>query len=267
MILKSNDLICGYDQKPNKNPVLKSISFDIVEGSKVAILGANGSGKTTLLRAIAGILPYEGSLLLDDKEIRDYKRKEIARKLAIMTQVSQVYFSYTVAETVMLGRYLYTGNILGIPEKKDHEIVDMCLEKTGLSDLRDKQINELSGGQRQRVFLARTMAQQTPFLLLDEPTNHLDLKYQAELVSFINNWSTETTRLTDGREVKNTLIGVFHDINMAISVCDTFIILKDGQIIKNASKSEILSDTDALQTAYDINVKEYMQQNMRIWMT
>ena len=141
MILKSKELICGYGKKADVNPVIKSIDFEIEEGSKVAVLGANGSGKTTLLRAIGGMLSYEGSRVLDGKEVRNHKRNEIARKLAIMTQLSQVYFSYTVEETVMLGRYLFTNNLFGIPNDRDKEVVEKCLKRNGLLDIRKKQID------------------------------------------------------------------------------------------------------------------------------
>ena len=256
MILKSKDFVCGYGKKPNINPVIKNIEFQIEEGSKVAILGANGCGKTTLVRAIAGILPYDGSLLLDGAEVRSYKRRQIAKKLAVMTQLSQLYFSYTVEETVMLGRYLHTNHIFGNPDERDKEVVEKCLRRNGLLEIRGKQIDELSGGQRQRVFLARTMAQETPILLLDEPTNHLDLRYQAELMEYLLDWCKEDTA--------HTLIGVFHDINMALSVCDQFLVMKDGQIISAGPKEVVLSGEN-LKEAYEMDVESYMQRQLSFW--
>lgn len=246
------------------NPVIKGIDFNIEEGNRVAILGANGCGKTTLIRAIGGLLPYAGSLILDGKEVRDHKRKEIAKKMAIMTQLSNTYFSYTVEETVMLGRYLYSGNMLGIPDNRDKEVVERSLKRTGLWDIRKKQIDTLSGGQRQRVFLSRTMAQETPVLLLDEPTNHLDLKYQAELVSYLNEWCEESTTLEDGRVIHNTLIGVFHDINLALNICDTFLIMKSGQIIAFGGRETAL-DRSTLKKAYDMDVEAYMKKQLSLW--
>ena len=79
MILESKNLVCGYGSKIANDPVIRGIDFHIEEGSKVAILGANGSGKTTLVRAIGGVLPYEGSLTLDGKEIRDQARSYCPR--------------------------------------------------------------------------------------------------------------------------------------------------------------------------------------------
>ena len=264
MILRSEGLICGYGKKPADNPVINGIDFEIQEGGKVAILGANGCGKTTLIRAIGGLLPYDGSILLDGKEVRVQKRNEIGRKLAIMTQLSQIYFSYTVEETVMLGRYLHTNNILGIPDEKDREVVEECLLKTGLIDIRKKQIDQLSGGQRQRVFLARTIAQQTPLLLLDEPTNHLDLKYQAQLMEYLSRWCSECTTLEDGRVIHNTLIGVFHDINLAMGLCDEFLLMKNGNIIAGGDRASVVTATK-LEEAYGIDVESYMKKQLGLW--
>ncbi|MBR4832354.1 MAG: ABC transporter ATP-binding protein [Butyrivibrio sp.] len=276
--LECRDLSCGYGAKAADNKIIKNISFFLEEGESLAILGANGSGKTTLLRAIGGLLPYEGEIILDGREVRDMKRKEIAAKLAAFSQLSGVYFSYTIKETVMQGRYLYCDNLFGMPGKRDEEVVEECLRDTGLLDIADKQIGQLSGGQLQRVFLARTLAQRTPTLLLDEPSNHLDLKYQAELLEFLNRWragetacgagaAAGTTGVANGarREVRNTLIGVYHDINMGLLVADKFLLLKDGEILSFGSKEETITASN-LEKLYDIDVEKYMKSRVALWM-
>ncbi len=256
MNIECRNLTCGYGKTPLDNPIIKNISLDINESESVAILGANGCGKTTLIRALSGILPYDGSIKIDGTEVRKLKRNEIAKKISVLMQFSDIYFSYTVEETVMLGRYLYTDNFFGIPSTKDKEIVDECLLQYGLEDIRNSQINQLSGGQLQRVLLARTMAQKTPFIILDEPTNHLDIKYQAELIDFLSDWKKESSI--------NTLVGVFHDISIAFSVADRIIVMKDGHILGNGTKDEILSN-DFLTSAYDIDVRKYMEQMYSNW--
>ncbi len=263
-MIECMDLTCGYGNKPLDNPILSNISFELKEGRSLAILGANGSGKTTLLRALSGKLPYSGSVRMMGKEIRDMKRREIAFVQAVFTQLSQLYFTYSIEETVMLGRYLYAKGIFGRPGKRDKEVVEKCLKQNGLYSIKDKQIMELSGGQLQRVFIARTMAQETPLILLDEPTNHLDLKYQDELLSFLKEWSSGKTVLQDGKEVSNTLIGVFHDINMALNLCDEIMFIKDGKILANGKGSEVLKD-DILFSVYDMDVSAYMKKMMRFW--
>lgn len=263
--LACQDMTCGYDKKAGVNPIITGLTVDIKEGESVAILGANGSGKTTFLRALNGVLPYLGSIQVEGKEVKTLKRKKLSTRMAMMTQMSNLYFSYTVEETVLLGRYVHTGNMLGIPTKEDYDMVDRCLEQNGLSDIRKKQIGSLSGGQMQRVFLARTMAQQAPILLLDEPTNHLDLKYQAELVEFLKKWKVGTTpSQEDGNETRNTLVGVYHDINLALQVADRFLFMKQGHLIADLTKEDVRKG-DILKETYGIDVVEYMQKQLENW--
>ena len=119
-MLSIKGLFCGY----NGVDVIKEVSLDINAGENISIIGPNGSGKTTFLRAVAGLIPYKGSIKLDGKEIVQMKRKEIASKIAFMSQISTIYFSYTVFETVMLGRYLRMKVfVFGEPAKKDKEFV------------------------------------------------------------------------------------------------------------------------------------------------
>ena len=256
MLIECRNLYCGYGKKPSDNPIIRDISFTINEGESVAILGANGCGKTTLIRAVSGMLTYDGNIKLDGKELRTMKRKDIARKLSVLMQFSNVYFSYSVEETVMLGRYLYSGNILGIPGKEDQEKVSKCLKEYGLYDIKDRQISQLSGGQLQRVFLARTMAQDTDIIILDEPTNHLDLKYQSEFLEYLSDWKKE--------DEKHTLIGVFHDINIALEAAERLILMKNGKIIADGDKEEILNG-GYLKDTYDIDVKGYMKRQYSHW--
>ena len=259
------NLSSGYGDKkdiikhPERN-IIHDISFSIAQGSSVSILGSNGCGKTTLLRSLSRLLPYTGKVEIFGHDIAKMKRKEIASYVAMMSQLQDVYFSYTIKETVEMGRYIRGG----IKNTHDIEMVDRCLEMTGLSGIYNKQINQLSGGQLQRVFLARTIAQETPVILLDEPTNHLDLKYQSELLEYLQRWSREKTVMPDGQVYKNTLIGVFHDIGLAAKLSKHMIFMKDGQIIADGQKKEVFT-SDNLKKAYDMDVAAYMNEQKKIW--
>ncbi|HHV97605.1 MAG TPA: ABC transporter ATP-binding protein [Clostridiaceae bacterium] len=251
-MLSIKGLFCGY----NGVDVIKEVSLDINAGENISIIGPNGSGKTTFLRAVAGLIPYKGSIKLDGKEIVQMKRKEIASKIAFMSQISTIYFSYTVFETVMLGRYLrMKGGVFSEPSKKDKEFVLKCLDAVNLTELKDRQITSLSGGQLQRVFIARTFAQEPEIILLDEPTNHLDLKHQIELVEYLKEWSQK------GRRV---VIGVFHDINLAMQFSDKILLFSDGQVAAYGDYRTIL-DGDLLKSIYSIDIKNYMLNSLRRW--
>ena len=251
-MLHIKNLCAGY----GSGDVLHHISLDLPLGENLCILGPNGCGKSTLLRAIAGLLKSRGELELDGRPISAMRRPEIASHIAVMTQMSAVYFSYTVFETVMMGRYQQMRQgVFRTVSAKDRQCVQKYLQATGLEQLQDRQISELSGGQLQRVFLARTLAQEPEIILLDEPTNHLDLKHQAELVTYLKTWSRENGR---------TVIGVLHDINLSLMLSDQLMFLKDGAVAA-AGKAEEVLKRDFLQSVYDMDVAGYMLESLKRW--
>ena len=170
--------------------------------------------------------------------------------------MSQTYFSYTVHDAVMLGRYPHRqGGLLSWADKRDEEVVAAALQRCGIADLRDAEISELSGGQLQRVFLARTFAQEPKVILLDEPTNHLDLKYQARLVRDLNEWADESGRC---------VVGVFHDVNLAFSFADAVALMHKGRLIAHAPVRDF--DLGLLDEVYEMDVRAYMRASLERWM-
>ena len=214
-MLKAENLTCGYGGEP----VIKNLSFSVKPNEKLCVIGPNGCGKTTLLRALSGVLASSGSITDNGIEIASLPRREIAKRIALMGQISSIYFPYTVYETVMLGRFPHQrSGLLSGESSEDKEIVRECLERTDIFNIKDRMINELSGGQLQRVFLARTFAQAPRIILLDEPTNHLDLKYQLELVDYLKEWASDGDRC---------VVGVLHDINLALTFADTILLMSN----------------------------------------
>ncbi|ONI40901.1 iron ABC transporter ATP-binding protein [Candidatus Epulonipiscium fishelsonii] len=243
-MLKLEDLSCGYDT----NLVLKGVSFNLNQGENLCVLGSNGCGKTTLIKAISGLLNYSGSIKLFDKEVKNIKPQELGKSIAVLSQNSNIYFSYTIFDTVMLGRYLHLPNSIFVkPDKTHADYVLHCLETVGIADLKDREISTLSGGQMQKVFLARALAQEPKIIILDEPSNHLDIKSQMELFTFLNDWT---------KDKKHTVISVLHDISLAVNFFDNGILLKDGKIIfKGNLKSLTMED---LLVTYDFDVLKYL---------
>lgn len=251
-MLEVKKLSTGY----NGIDVVHDLSFSVSTGENLCILGANGCGKSTIIKAVSGYLPKKGAIEIDGIDIEQMKRKELAKKVAVMSQVSSIYFSYSVYETVLLGRYLHLKeNSLKKPSKEDKEYIKECLEAVNLYDVKDKQINTLSGGQLQRVYLARTFAQDPNIILLDEPTNHLDLKHQLELVEYLKDWTGKKNR---------AVIGVFHDINLAMTMADKVLLLDEGKVAAYGSKEEVVT-SKKLQLTYGVDVVSFMTKSLEQW--
>jgi iron complex transport system ATP-binding protein len=250
-MLEIKNLCTGY----GGIDVVHDVSLIAEQGKVLAIVGPNGCGKTTLLKAIAQLLPYRGTISLEGKILKDFSRKSLAKKIALMGQSSQVYFPYSVYDTVALGRYPYSDGFLKSLAKKDEEIIDRILEQLELIEAKDRMITELSGGQLQRVFLARTLAQNPDIILLDEPTNHLDLKHQIELLDYLSKWVKENNK---------AVAAVLHDLNLARRFGDTAALMCDGKLIASGSPEAVLNG-ETLKKIYGIDVKAFMLESLEKW--
>lgn len=251
-MLSLKNVSAGY----NGYDVISNISLNVQKGENLCIIGPNGCGKTTLIKAIAGLIPHKGTIKIDNTNLSSMKRKDVAKNIAVMSQISSIYFSYTVYETVLLGRYLHMKErAFKEPTLKDKEYADKCLKAVDLLSIKNKQINTLSGGQLQRVYLARTLAQEPSIILLDEPTNHLDLKNQAELIDFLKDWS---------KEDNHTVIGVLHDLNLAMKLADTVLLLDKGNVAAYGKTEDVISSR-MINDVYDMDVARYMVDSLKQW--
>ena len=250
-MLKIKNLYSGYDDLD----IIKDISIDVNKGENLFIIGPNGCGKSTLLKSIANVIDYRGNIKIDDKEVSSFDRKTLAKKVGLMSQISEIHFPYTVYETVSLGRYPYTKGFFSSLSKEDIKIVLDNIEKVGLTKEKDKMITDLSGGQLQRVFLAKLFSQDPDIILLDEPTNHLDYKYQIELLEYVKIWSKSKNKI---------VVGVLHDLNLVHNFADNVIMLDKGVIVSKGKTKDVLNDVK-LKDVYDIDIKEFMLKALNKW--
>ena len=205
----------------NGSNVLDNISFDVSSGCFLSILGPNGSGKSTLINLISKVLKnYKGEIIVKDRSLKNLNSKEIAKLVAVVPQYSNAGFDFLVGELVMMGRFPYISRF-GREGKQDFDIVEDVMEKTKTRTLYKKRFNELSGGEKQRVIIAQALVQDTPIILLDEPTSHLDINFQIEIMDLFYKLNTD-----EGK----TIIGVFHDINLAANYSKKAILLKNGMV-------------------------------------
>ena len=168
------------------------------------ICGPNGAGKSTLLSAVSQELPYTGLVTLDGTDLRRMKPRPLARRMAMLRQLSDLAYAYTVEEVVAMGRYAHRGLLQA--DNGGAEAVECALQAVQLQDKRRQNILTLSGGELQRTFLAQVFAQNPQILILDEPANHLDLIYQKHIFSLIETWLRQPGR---------AVVSVVHDLSLA----------------------------------------------------
>ncbi|MET1009328.1 MAG: ABC transporter ATP-binding protein, partial [Gaiellaceae bacterium] len=164
--------------------VVAELSFALDEGEWLALIGPNGAGKTTLLRAVAGLLPYAGSIELGGDEVSTLGRREAARRVAVVPQIPVIPPDTTVLEYVVLGRTPHLG-YAGSPGRRDVVQARSALARLDGAHLVDRRLGSLSGGERQRAVLARAVAQDASLLLLDEPTSALDVGAQQQVLELV----------------------------------------------------------------------------------
>ena len=212
--------------------VVRDVSVQIEAGEFFVIIGPNGAGKTTLLKAITGLHRLTaGDILLRQRPIADYARKELARSLAMVPQHINAEFPFTVAETVIMGRYPHLG-LLAVEGRRDLELAEQAMAFTEVLDLADRRFGQLSGGERQRVIIARAICQQSKILLLDEPTASLDPAHQLRIMDLME-------RLRQQEQI--TIIMVSHDLNLASAYAGRLLLLNEGRVAALGTPDEVLS--------------------------
>lgn len=211
---------------------LRAVNLSLGPGDLVGLLGPNGSGKTTLLKVLCGILaPSEGRVEWKGSDLRELKRRETARHIALVPQELNVPFSFSVQEMVELGRTPYVRPLMG-SGPDDRRAIDRALELTETTPFANRFIGDLSGGERQRVVIAMALAQEPEVLLLDEPTVHLDINHQVEILDLIR-------RLNHERGL--TVLATMHDLNLASLFFDRLVLLQRGSVSAEGSPTEVLS--------------------------
>lgn len=246
------NLSYSYD---NKKLILDNLSLKIPKGQITTILGENGSGKSTLFNILTKKIKYKsGTINLNNKDLNLYSKKDIAKKLAVVHQKNIFPEELTVYDVVSYGRLPYQQILLQNKTKEDEEKIEFALKAMDLLNLKNEKVNSLSGGQIQRVYIALALAQSTEILLLDEPTIYLDIKYQKKIMKLLR-------KLNENYNI--TIIMILHDINQALKYSDNIFLIKNGQIINDGNKKELLT-SDILQKVFNTEI-QVKQDIIMLW--
>ena len=226
-----------YDGKA----VVDGVSFTIPKGKVTSLIGPNGAGKSTVMGMISRLIARdEGMVDFEGKEMKQWKSRELSKRLAILTQHNNVQMKLTVRELVAFGRFPYSGNRL---TAEDEGIIDNAISYMELEEFEQRFIDELSGGQRQRVYIAMVIAQDTDYVLLDEPTNNLDIYHASNMMKMAR-------RLCD--ELGKTVILVLHELNYAAFYSDYICDFANGRIEKFGTVKEVMQK-DVLGKIYNVD--------------
>lgn len=228
-VIAAAGLYCGYEQRE----VLRDVTMEFRRGEFLGLIGPNGSGKTTLLRALTGELaPSAGSVLLDGKPVGRQPRRQVARRMAVVPQMSVPPFEFSVEQIVAMGRSPHLGRLQ--PERtEDRAAVARAMELTHTEHLAARVVTELSGGEFQRVVIARALAQEAPLMLLDEPAAHLDIGHQIDIFELLGRLNRD-----EGRSI----LCVSHDLNLASRYCDRLISMEQGRIVAEGTPAVVLTE-------------------------
>lgn len=207
------------------NFILKDVELTIEKGEFMVVLGPNGSGKTTLLNAIAGLAPYQGSVLYNGEAIDRWPT--CRRKVGYLFQHPALFPHLNVADNIAYGMKTKRGYTAG---RIAQRVADY-LERLNIAHLKNRYTAQLSGGEKQRVALARALVTDPEVLLLDEPMSSLDLRTAKY-------WRLEFRRLQ--RQVGTTTVFVTHNLTEAAEIADRIAILNKGRLLQVAPPDEIL---------------------------
>ncbi|MEM9010874.1 MAG: ABC transporter ATP-binding protein [Pseudomonadota bacterium] len=219
--------------------IVEGASLALAPGSVTAVIGPNGAGKSTLLRALAGLIPSDGTLSLDGRAASGATLRE---SVAYMPQDTSPTSSLTLVEVVLLGRVRTLG--VRVPDELLAE-AESALARFGLTPLADRTLGAVSGGQRQLTLLAQALFRHPSVLLLDEPTAALDLRHQLVVLDTI---------CRAARESGIAVAIAIHDLTLAARFADQIICLSAGRIEVTGPPAAVISHT-LLKDVYGVEAE------------
>ncbi len=230
--------------------VLDNISFRVEKGDFLLVIGKNGAGKTTLLKTISHqIRNFQGKVLLDNKDIKEYSQKEIAKRISFISQIHYFTMPISVREVILSGRYPYKG-IFKDYGSDDFELLKKVSKRFGVTEFLERDINSLSSGEMKRVLLSSSYIQDIDILILDEPFTFLDPSSIVNLINLITELNNEG----------KTIIIVSHNFEMIFNKAKKVLALSKG---KKVYYGEI-NDISLFERIYNVKYGYFEKDNKKV---
>ncbi|MFE9830130.1 ABC transporter ATP-binding protein [Streptomyces halstedii] len=231
--LTARGLTLAYEDRT----VVHELDLAVPDGRVTVIVGPNACGKSTTLRALGRLLkPAGGAVLLDGTELSRIPTRKIAQAVGLLPQTPVAPEAITVSDLVARGRQPHQHWWQQWSDA-DERAVTEAMERTDVTALAERSVDELSGGQRQRVWIAMALAQDTDLLLLDEPTTYLDIAHQVEVLDLVRKLAAPAADGTRGR----TVVTVLHDLNQAARYADHLVAMKAGRIVAEGRPEDVVT--------------------------
>jgi iron complex transport system ATP-binding protein len=224
----------------SQRPALDGVTLAARPGAITAVVGPNGSGKSTLVRALLGLVALEhGEIRVDGEPIAAIDRRELARRVAVVTQSESIAFPLPAREYVALGRYPHEGT-WSAEGADDAAAIDRAMHLAGVAAMSARGTDELSGGEWQRVRIARSLAQGGAALVLDEPSTFLDVGHEMAMFELFSRLAREGM----------AVLLVSHQLNLVARFADSIVLLDHGRVAAAGSPSDVMR-ASVLERVYD----------------
>ena len=237
-MIRFDDVVVRYPRA--SEPAVNGVSFEAPRGSITAIAGPNGSGKSTLVRALVGRVAVDrGAIHVDGEAAATMDRRELARRVAIVSQREEPAFPLSVRDYIALGRHPH-AHLWSSHDPAGPAAIARAIDEAEVGAFVHRTTDELSGGEWQRVRIARALAQDARALVLDEPTTYLDIAH--EMAAF---------ELLDALARRDqAILVVSHQLNLVARFAHRVVLLHRGTVAAAGPPSDVMRG-DVLERVYD----------------
>lgn len=226
-MIRFEHVSCGYG---TGEKALQDVSFTIKDGEQAGLLGANGAGKSTLMKAMLGLIPIEGSIFIDEIEVKQDNLPEVRRRLGYVLQDSDnQMFMPTVYEDMIFGPLNY-----GKSREEAERLAEQALRELDLLHLKHRPNYRMSGGEKRLAAIATILAMEPEVMLMDEPSTALDPANRRRLIQIL-------------QKLPVTKLIATHDLDLVLETCDRVLILDDGGLAADGPAAELLRERALLE--------------------